>query len=140
MKKWLILALLLAAASAYASSVVLTGLENPLFCANCHASEYKNYINSVNSPDMAHKEKNITCIECHSTPGTTSSLAAKNLIIKAQLVNYSLVAFNRLLSSNFTFNGSFNVSDFSILKANCTKCHDVKKIESLLFNHSNASN
>ncbi|MCZ7383537.1 MAG: hypothetical protein O8C63_02180 [Candidatus Methanoperedens sp.] len=139
MKKWLILALLLVAFSAYASSVVLNGLENPLFCANCHASEYKNYITSVNSSDVAHKEKNITCIECHSTPGITSSLAAKNLLIKAQLVNYSLVAFNRLLSSNFTLNESINVSDFSILKANCTKCHDIKKIESLSFNHSNVS-
>lgn len=141
MKKWLILAILLVAASAYASSTVLNSLNNPLVCANCHSTEYRNYITPINNSNLSvHIENNITCIDCHSSPGIQSNLAVKKVLINAQLVNYSLPAFNRLLRANYTLNESFNVSDFSILKANCTKCHDIKKIKALKFNHTNASN
>lgn len=137
MKKWLVLAFLLIAASAYASSVVISKVGDPLFCADCHYTEYKNYSAFINYSVLpAHKEKKITCIECHSSPGIESGMAVRKLLINAQIVNYSLPAINRLLRSNFTFNQSFNVSDFSILKANCAKCHNIKNIKSNTFNHS----
>lgn len=138
--KWLILALLLIAGAAYASSITLNNINKPLFCADCHASEYRNYIIPVNDSDLpVHKARNITCIDCHSSSDTQSNLAAKKLLINAKLVSYLLPAFNSLLRANYTLNESFNSSGFSILKANCTKCHEVKKISSSEFNHSNAS-
>ncbi|MFZ3059588.1 MAG: NapC/NirT family cytochrome c [Candidatus Methanoperedens sp.] len=140
MKKWMILAFLLITLSAYASLTILKSFNDPLFCAGCHAAEYKNYTIPISSDLSVHKEKGITCIECHSSPGIESDLTAKKLLINAHLVNSSLPAINRLLSANFTLNTSLNTSDFSIFKANCTKCHDAKKIKSMKFNHSNASN
>jgi len=140
MKKWLIPALLLIAGAAYASSVAFNDISKPLFCADCHAAEYRNYLIPINDSDLpVHKARNITCIDCHSSPGFQSNLAAKKLLIKAKLINYSMPAINSLLRANYTLNSSLNASDFSILKANCTKCHEVKKIKSLEFNHSNAS-
>ncbi len=140
MKRWLILAFLLITASAYASSVVFSGLNDPLFCANCHTDDYKNYtLPPINSDLPAHKEKNITCIECHSSHGAQSELAAKKFLINILLTNYSLSAINILYNSNFTFNQSVNISGFAILKASCIKCHNTKKISSLRFNHSNTS-
>lgn len=140
MKRWLIPALLLVVASAYISSVVFGSLSDPLYCAGCHASNYKTYISPPNNSNLpAHTETGITCIECHSSPGFQSSLAAKKFLINIQLINYSLPALNRLMSSNFTLNESINTSDFAILKADCTKCHNVKKIISFTSNHSNAS-
>lgn len=140
MKKWLVLAVLLIAASAYASLTAFSGIDNPLFCADCHGKEYRNYITPINNSDLpVHKANKIVCIDCHSSSGIKSNLAAKKLLINARLINYSLPAINSLLQANYTLNESFNVSEFTILKANCTKCHEVKKISSLEFNHSNAS-
>ncbi len=140
MKKWLILAFLFIALSAYASSAVLRSLNDPRLCADCHASDYRSYTSPPDGSDLpAHKESNITCIDCHSPPGIQSGLAAKKLIINVQLINYSLPAVNKLFHSNFTLYQSVNVSDFEILKADCTKCHDIKKLRSLKFNHSNVS-
>ncbi|MBU4374809.1 MAG: NapC/NirT family cytochrome c [Euryarchaeota archaeon] len=140
MKKWLIPALLLVAASAYASSVAFRSLNDPLFCADCHVSEYKNYLTPINNSDLpAHKENNITCIECHSPEGMQGNLAAKRVILNVVILNKTYPSINRLFSSNYSFNQSFNASDFIVLKADCIKCHDVKKLKTLTFNHSNAS-
>lgn len=143
MKKWLmlILALLLISVSAYSSSIVLTSVEKPLFCADCHPNEYADYIFPIYNSNMpSHKENKITCIDCHSSPGIESTFTDRKILLKAKIINSSLPAINSLFRANFTFNNSFNVSDFSILKANCTKCHDIKKIKTRMFNHSNASN
>lgn len=140
MKKWLVLAILLIALSAYASSTILNTPNDPLFCADCHATEYKNYLSPVNNSDLpAHKENNITCIECHSPQGLQGNLAAKRVILNIIILNKTYPFINQLLASNTSFNESFYYSDISILKANCAKCHDTKKISSLEFNHSNAS-
>lgn len=140
MKIWLIPALLLVVASAYISSVVFGSLNDPLYCTRCHSSNYETYISPPNNSDMpVHTGTGITCIECHSSAGFQSSLAAKKFLINIQLINYSLPALNRLMSSNFTLDESVNASDFAILKANCIKCHNVKKIISFGFNHSSAS-
>ena len=129
MKKWLIFALLLIAVSAYISSNLFSKTEDPFLCANCHALEYKNYLKPINNSDLpAHKEKGITCIECHSSPGVKSRLEAKKLLVDLQVVNYSLPVLNSLFQANFSFNKSFKPADFSPLKANCVKCHTVKKI------------
>ncbi len=141
MKKWLILAFLLIALSAYASSTILKSLNDPLFCADCHATEYKNYLTPINNSDLpAHKKNNITCIECHSPQGSQGNQAAKRAVLNLIIINKTYPSIYKLFSSNFSFNGSFNASAFSILKANCTKCHDTKKIKIQSFNHSNASN
>ncbi len=140
MKRWLIPAFLLVVASMYVSSNVFGNLNDPLYCAKCHASDYKTYISPPNNSKMpVHKEKGINCIECHSGAGIQSSMATKKLLIDIQLINYSLPVLNRLMSSNFTLNQSVNASDFAFLKANCIKCHNIKKIISSKFNHSNAS-
>jgi len=140
MKKWLIPAFLLIAVSAYFSSTALDKLEDPLFCAGCHSAEYNTYLMPANNSVMpAHKENNINCIECHSSSGLLSGLDARKFLIKVQLVNYSLPAINTIFQVNSTFGESFKVSDFTILKADCTKCHNLKKIKSLEFNHANAS-
>jgi hypothetical protein len=140
MKKWLIPALLLVVASVYVSSNIFGNLNDPFYCARCHASEYKTYISPPNNSDMPfHKEKGINCMECHSGTGIQSNMATKKLLIDLQLINYSLPLLNRLMSSNFTLNQSVNASDFAILEANCTKCHNTKKIISFKFNHSNTT-
>jgi hypothetical protein len=141
MKKWLILALALIAISAYASSTVLSSLNNPLLCADCHAAEYKSYLTPGNDSALpAHKGNDITCIECHSPQGLQGNLAAKRIVLNVLILNKTYPLINKLFASNASFNTSFNVSDFSTLKASCAKCHDVKKIKVLTFNHSNASN
>lgn len=140
MKKWLILAILLIALSAYASSNILSSLNDPLLCADCHATEYKNYLLPVNNSDLpAHKENNITCIDCHSPRGLQGNLAAKRVVLNFIILNKTYPLINQLFASNTSFNESFYVSDFSILKANCTKCHDIRKIKTYKFNHSNVS-
>lgn len=137
MKKWLIPSFLLAAVSAYSSSI--DKLEEPLFCAGCHAAEYNTYLVPANNSVMpVHKENKINCIECPSSSGLLSGLDARKLLIKVQLVNYSLPV-NTIFQVNSIFRESFKVSDFAILKADCAKCHDLKKIKSLEFNHVNAS-
>ncbi|MDP2846060.1 MAG: NapC/NirT family cytochrome c [Candidatus Methanoperedens sp.] len=141
MKKWLILALLLIAGAAYASSTILKSLNDPLLCANCHAIEYKYYLTPISNSDLpAHKENNITCIDCHSPQGLQGNLAAKRAVLNFIILNKTYPSINKLFSSNSSFNESFYYSDLSILKANCTKCHDIKKIKTQSFNHSNASN
>ena len=140
MKKWLILAFVLISASAYISSSVLNSVNDPFFCADCHETEYNNYKTPIFNSDLPpHKNNSITCIDCHSTSGIQSGMAVKKLLIKARIINSSLPAINKLFQSNFTFNESFNVSEFSILEPNCTKCHDTDKIITTLFNHSNVS-
>lgn len=140
MKKWLIFALLLISVSAYSSSVVLTSVEKPLFCADCHPAEYTDYIFPTYTSNLpAHKENKITCIDCHSSQVSKSTFTVRKLLIKAKIINSSLPAINSLFRANFTFNNSFNLSDFSILKANCTKCHDIKKIKTQMFDHPNVS-
>lgn len=140
MIKWLILALLLVAVSAYASSNVFSRTDEPALCSNCHAAEYRSYLAPINSSDMpVHKEKGISCIECHSPPGIQSELAARKLLVDLQLINYSLPAINRLFQANFTLKQSSNSTNFSIFKANCIKCHDTGKIKWISFNHSNTS-
>lgn len=140
MKKWLVLAFILISVSAYISSSVFNSVNDPLFCADCHETEYNNYNTPLLESDLpVHKQNKITCLDCHSASGIESGLAAKTLLIRAKFVNSSLPAINGLFKSNFTFNESFNVSDFSILRPNCTKCHNTDKIITTLFNHSNAS-
>ncbi len=140
MKKWLILALALIALSAYATTSLLNNLNSPLTCAGCHATEYKNYLTPINNSDLpAHKENNITCIECHSPRGLEGNLAAKKVILNYIILNKTYPVLNKLFSPNSSFNESSYASDFAILKANYTKCHDIKKIKPLDFNHSNAS-
>lgn len=140
MKKWLIPAFLLVIASAYASSIVLSSTSDPLFCADCHATEYRNYLAPINNSDLPlHKKNDITCIECHSPRDIQGNLAAKRVILNFMILNKTFPLINELFASNYSLNESFNASAFSILKANCTKCHDIKKIKSLEFNHSNAS-
>lgn len=140
MKKWLIVAFLLAAVSAYASSFAFSSLNDPLLCATCHATEYKNYFTPGNNSVLpTHKENNITCIECHSPQGSQGNLAAKRLVLDFIILNKTYPLINKLFASNTSFNKSFNSSGFFILKANCTKCHDTKNIKSLEFNHSNYS-
>lgn len=140
----MILAFLLTILSAYASSAVLRSLNDPLFCADCHATEYKNYLTPVNNSDLpAHKENNITCIECHSPQGSQGALAAKKVVLNLIVLNKTYPLVNRLFTSNtsnYSLNKSLNSSEFLLLKANCTKCHDIKKIKTQLFNHSNTSN
>ena len=141
MKKWLILAFLLVSGAAYVSSAVLHSLNDPLFCADCHATEYKNYLTPVNNSDLpVHKENNITCIDCHSPQGLQGNLAAKRVILNFIILNKTSSSINMLFSPNSSFNKSFNATTFRVLKANCTKWHDTNKIKSLEFNHSNASN
>ncbi|MDD5473030.1 MAG: hypothetical protein PHU34_02660 [Candidatus Methanoperedens sp.] len=141
MKKWLILAFLLIALSAYASSAILRSINDPLLCAGCHATEYKNYLAPGNNSVLpAHKENNITCIECHSQQGLQGNLAAKRIVLDFIILNKTYPVINKLFASNTSYNTSLNVSEFSILTANCTKCHDIKKIKIQTLNHSNASN
>ena len=141
MNKWLVLEFILLSASAYISLNALNSLNNPVLCADCHETEYNNYKNPfINSDLPAHKEQKIICLDCHSpATGIQSDLAAKKLLIKARIINYSLPAINVLFQSNFTFNESFNVSDFSILRPSCTTCHNTDNIITTLFNHSNSS-
>lgn len=141
MKKWLILALVLISASAYLTSSVLNSVKDPLFCAGCHETEYGNYKIPISNSDLpTHKNNSITCIDCHSTSGIQTDMAVKKLLLQARIINSSLPAINKLFLSNFTFNESFNVSSFSILKPGCIKCHINSSIKTPLFNHSNATN
>ena len=141
MKKWLILAFILISASAYLTSSVLNSVNDPVFCAGCHETEYRNYKTPFIYSDMpAHKEKKITCFECHTPPTDfQSDLAARKLLLKAKIINSSLPAINELFKSNFTFNETFNISEFPVLKPDCIKCHNTTQIKTQLFNHSNAT-
>lgn len=136
MKKWLIPAIILVTASAYASSTVFSSTNAPDFCADCHASEYRSFLVPINTSDLPlHKKNNITCIDCHSPKGLHGNIAAKKIILNFMILNKTFPFINELFSSNYSLNKSFNASDFSILKANCTKCHDIERIKV----HSNAS-
>ena len=139
----MILAILLISASAYISSVAFNSLKDPFFCANCHPAEYRNYLMPINNSELpAHKDRNITCIGCHSPQGLKGDFAAKKVILNLIVLNKTSPLINRLFTSNtsdYSLNKSINNSEFLLLKANCTKCHDVKKIKTRLFNHSNAS-
>ncbi len=144
MKKWLIPAILVLLVSAFASSIVvsdiLKSLERPETCLDCHSAIYQKVTFSTNNSDMiVHRQNNISCYDCHSNPDNLSDAAIKNVLLKAKIYQFSLNSINTIMNKNFTLNGSFNVSDFSILRANCTKCHDAKKIKSLIFNHSEVS-
>lgn len=140
MKKWLIPAIILVAASAYASSTVFSSTSAPDFCADCHASEYRNYLAPISTSDLPlHKKNDITCIDCHSPEGMQGNLAAKRVILNFMILNKTFPFINKLFASNYSLNQSFNASEFSILKASCTKCHDIERIKVQSFNHSNAS-
>ena len=141
MIKWLILAFVLISASAYISSSILNSVNDPVFCGDCHEKEYNNYTTPLINSDMpVHKENEITCLDCHSSKTSIwSDIATKKFLIKAKIINSSLPAINGLFRSNFTFNETFNISQFSMLQPDCTKCHNTTNIISILFNHSNAS-
>jgi hypothetical protein len=137
MNKWLILAFLLIAASAYGSFITLKDFENPLSCADCHANEYKNYLLPINNSELpVHKNNKITCIDCHSSPGFQSDLEIKKLILKKHLVNYSLPAINTIFQVNSTLNETLDASELALLKPDCIKCHDVRKIETRAPDHT----
>lgn len=140
MKKWLILALVLIALSAYATTSTLNSLNSPLLCADCHSAAYKNYLIPLNNSDLpAHKENKIGCIECHSQQGLQGNIAAKKVILNVLILNKTYPVINKLFSSDSNFSESISASDVLLIKANCTKCHDVNKIKARTFNHSGAS-
>ncbi len=141
MNKWLIFALVIIAMLTYISSTAFDDLEKPVSCAGCHNAEYGSYLSPVNNSDLPiHKNNKITCIDCHSSPGFRSSLETTNFLMKIYLINYSLPALNTIFQVSSTLNESLNASEFAILKADCIKCHDVKKIEISNSDHTTITN
>lgn len=129
MKKWLMIALFLFVISAYASTTAFNNFNSPLFCADCHPDEYNNYVSPIPDSDMpAHKDKQITCIQCHSPSGPDGDLTAKKFFLNLMILN----------QTSPLINGS-SLLNFSILKTDCAKCHILKKINVASYNHSNTS-
>lgn len=82
-------------------------------CSKCHAMEpfYESYSNPEDFPFLkAHKDEGITCIDCHSPPGREDRDKARTTILK-KMVSYVYIG-------NVT-------ADTSLLKVDCTKCHDL---------------
>ncbi len=137
MKKWLIPALVIIAILAYTSSTALDYLEKPVSCAGCHTAEYGSYLSPLNNSELpVHENNKITCIECHSSPGFQSTLETRKFLLKINLINYSLPAINTIFQVNSTLNETLDASGFALLKPNCIKCHDVKKIETRTPDHT----
>ena len=100
-------------AGVFSLSASLAYMENPNVCSKCHAMEpfYESYSN----PDdfvliKVHKEEGMGCIDCHSPPGRENRDKVRTTILK-KMVSYVYVG---------------NVmADTSLLKADCTKCHNL---------------
>jgi len=141
MNKLLIPALVIIVMLAYISSTASDDLEKPVSCAGCHTAEYRSYLSPVNNSELpVHENNKITCIECHSSPGFQSSLETRNFLMKIYLVNYSLPAINTIFQTSSTLYESLDASEFAILKPNCIKCHDVKKIKTRNPDHTTVPN
>ena len=94
-------------------SASLVYMENPNVCSKCHAME--SFYESYSNPEdyvliQVHKDEGINCIDCHSPPGRENRDKVRTTISK-KMVSYIYI-------------GNV-VADTSLLKADCTKCHDV---------------
>ncbi|HJH29513.1 MAG TPA: hypothetical protein C5S51_07465 [Methanosarcinaceae archaeon] len=88
-------------------------MENPNVCSKCHAMEpfYESYSDAEDYILIqAHKDEKINCIDCHSPPGRENRDKVRTTILK------------KILS--YVYIGNV-VADTSLLKADCTKCHNL---------------
>jgi len=100
-------------AGVYSVNTFLEYMDTPNICSNCHAMKpfYESYSNPEDYPLIeTHKNEGIICIDCHSPPGRENRDKVRKTIFK-KIVSY-------------IYTGNVTV-DTSLLKVNCTKCHDL---------------
>ncbi len=109
----ILLTVFIVLAGVFGVSASLAYMENPNVCSKCHAMEpfYKSY----SDPEdyiliQTHKNEGITCIDCHSPSGRENWDKVRTTILK-KMVSYVYIG-------NVT-------ADTSMLKPDCTKCHDI---------------
>lgn len=100
-------------AGVFSVNASLAYMENPNVCSKCHAM--KSFYESYSDPEdfvliQTHKDEGISCIGCHSPPGRENRDRVRTTILK-KMVSHVYIG-------NVT-------ADTSLLKADCTKCHDV---------------
>jgi len=123
MKKILLLGVILMGLAVYGSVQTVNYLSGPAFCAGCHENSYLNITPSRNSILPLHTNNSISCLLCHSAPGTQAHIDALKTVSEAEIVKEVNPLLNRLFQTNSSFNDNFNVSRFAGFRANCTKCH-----------------
>ena len=109
----ILLTFLIVLAGVFSVSASLRYMENPNVCSKCHAMApfYESYLNSDDYPLIkAHKDEGMNCIDCHSPPGRENRDKVRKTILK-KMVSYVYIG-------NVT-------ADTSLLKVDCTKCHDL---------------
>ena len=97
----------------FSVSASLAYMENPNVCSKCHAMKlfYESYSDTEDYVLIqVHKAEGISCIDCHSPPGRENWDKVRTTILK-KIVSYIYIG-------NVT-------ADMSLLKVDCTKCHDI---------------
>ncbi|MCZ7380833.1 MAG: hypothetical protein O8C64_04560 [Candidatus Methanoperedens sp.] len=121
MKKFLFLVIILAGLAAYSSIQVISYISGPAVCIDCHGSIYNATAKGSILP--SHTNISITCIDCHSGKGIQAQIDALDVVAGAKILNESKPWINKLFQANFSFNRSLNATGFTILRADCEKCH-----------------
>ncbi len=109
----ILLTVFIVLAGVFGVSASLTYMENPNVCSKCHAM--KSFYESYSDPEdyvliQTHKDEGISCIDCHSPPGRENWDKVRTTILK-KMVSYVYIG-------NVT-------ADTSMLKPDCTKCHNL---------------
>ncbi len=138
MKKFLLLVIILAGLAAYSSIQVISYMSGPAACIDCHGSIYNATAKGSILP--SHTNSSITCIDCHSGKGIQARIDALNVVAGAKILNDSKPVINWLFQTNLSYTDSFNVTKFSLLKENCTKCHLRSNLKGQIHANNTACN